>query len=88
MTFNSPHYEDYTTDFRQIAKQYRLDPDNLEVEFYTPRSQAIFIENVQQDSFKIHINLEENRIVSIQRIGHSGNGDSEIIKEKYRQFMK
>ena len=88
MTFNSPHYKDFTKEFKQIAEQYSLDPDNLEIEFYTPQSQAILVENVEDQSYKIHINLEEDRIISVQRIAYSGNGNSEDIKEKYRRFMK
>lgn len=88
MTFNSPHYKDFTKDFKQIAEQYSLDPDNLAIEFYTPQSQAILVENVDDQSYKIHINLEEDRIISVQRITHSGNGNGENIKEKYRRFMK
>ena len=88
MTFNSPHYKDFTKDFKQIAEQYSLDPDNLAIEFYTPQSQAILVENVEDQSYKIHINLEEDRIISVQRIAHSGNGNSGNIKEKYRRFMK
>ncbi len=88
MTFNSPHYKDFTKEFKQIAEQYSLDPDNLEIEFYTPQSQAILVENVEDQSYKIHINLEEDRIISVQRIANSGNGNSEDIKEKYRRFMK
>ncbi len=88
MTFNSPHYKDFTKEFKQIAEQYSLDPDNLAIEFYTPQSQAILVENVEDQSYKIHINLEEDRIISVQRIANSGNGNSEDIKEKYRRFMK
>ena len=88
MTFNSPHYKDFTKDFKQIAEQYSLDPDNLAIEFYTPQSQAILVENVDDQSYKIHINLEEDRIISVPRITPSGKGNGENIKEKYRRFMK
>ena len=88
MEFQSPHYQHYTKEFQDIAEKFSLDPENLIVEFYTPSSQAILIEQIQDESFKIHINLEENRIISIKRLGNSPNGNSECIKEKYRQFMK
>ena len=88
MEFQSPHYKDYTEDFHRIAQQYSLNPDNLKVEFYTPDCQAILVEKVQNDLFKIHINLEEHRIISIQRLSLNGNGNGDRLKEKYRRFMK
>lgn len=88
MEFESVHYRHFADDFQEIAKRFCLDPDHLKVEFYTPRSQAILIEEVENQAFKIHINLEENRIISFKRLGENGNGNSEHIKNKYRQFMK
>ncbi len=88
MKFRSPHYKHFTKDFQDIANRFSLDPDNLQVEFYTPRTQAILIEQINDQSYKIHINLEENRIISVKRLGKSNNGNSEFIKEKYRRFMK
>ncbi|MFQ6113281.1 MAG: hypothetical protein ACE5NG_04225 [bacterium] len=88
MEFQSPHYKHFTEDFQKIAKQYSLDPDKLKVEFYTPNCQAILIEQVNSHTFKIHINLEENRIISVQMLTGASNGESDLIKEKYRKFMK
>ncbi|MFQ5770639.1 MAG: hypothetical protein ACE5HX_08890 [bacterium] len=88
MEFQSPHYEHFSKDFQKIAKKFSLDPDHLKVEFYTPQTQAIVIEQVDNQSYKIHINLEENRIISFQRLGESHNGNSEFVKDKYRKFMK
>jgi len=88
MEFQSPHYEEYQNDFQQIAKDFSLDPDHLKVEFYTPNCQAILVEEVADHKFKIHISLEENRIVSIQRLTNGVNGNGERFKQKYRKYMK
>ncbi|MFQ5864252.1 MAG: hypothetical protein ACE5IW_03385 [bacterium] len=88
MEFQSPHYKLFTEDFHKIAKQFSLDPDQLRVEFYAPHCQAIFVERVNGHAFKIHINLEENRIISVQMLSGSINGQSDLLIEKYRKYMK
>jgi hypothetical protein len=88
MELQSPHYEQYTKDFENIARKFSLDPNGLKVEFYTPNCQAILIEKVNGEEFKIHINLEDTRIVSIRRLTENGNDNGEQLKEKYRKFMK
>lgn len=88
MEFYAPHYKEFSEDFEEIAKQYGLDPEKIKIEFYTPQCQAILTEEVEDQTFKIHINLEEDRIVSIKRLSGNGNGSAETLKEKYRQFMK
>ncbi|MFQ5769897.1 MAG: hypothetical protein ACE5HX_05140 [bacterium] len=88
MEFLSSRYQYFTKDFQHIANQFNLDPDKLKVEFYTPKCQAILVEQVEGHAFKIHINLEENRIISIQMLGGPKNGSVEYIKEKYRKYMK
>ncbi len=88
MDFQAPHYQEYAEEFKQIAQRFDLDPKHLKVEFYLPRTQAILIEQVENQEFKIHINLEENRIISFQRLTPNGNGNCERIKNKYRRFMK
>ncbi len=88
MEFQSPHFKIFTEDFHRIAEQFSLDPEKLKVEFYAPRCQAIFVEQVNGHTFKIHINLEENRIISVQMLNGTSNGECDLIKEKYRKYMK
>ena len=88
MEFKVQHYSNFTKDFLEIARNYSLDPDNLKIEFYTPRCQAILVERVENHLFKIHINLQENRIVAVQRISVGPNGNLDALKDKYRKFMK
>lgn len=88
MEFHVPRYKDYKEDFKELAEQYSLNPEKIIIEFYTPQIQAILTEQVEDQTFKIHINLEENRIVSIQRLSTNGNGRTEALKDKYRKFMK
>ena len=88
MEFQAPHYKDYVDDFQKIAKHYSLNPEKVKIEFYTPHCQAILTEEIENHTFKIHINLEENRIVSIKHLTGNGNGNTDTFKEKYRKFMK
>ncbi len=87
MKFNLPQYKNFRDELLAIAKRFSLNPDMLTVEFYSPRSQAILVEKVQNDNIKIHIDLQESRIVSIQQISPSVNGNFEFLKQKYRRFM-
>jgi hypothetical protein len=88
MEFQAPHYEEYVEDFQKIAKHYSLNPEKIKIEFYTPQCQAILTEQIEDHTFKIHINLEEDRIVSIKHLTANGNGNTDTFKEKYRKFMK
>lgn len=88
MEYQSQFYEKFLEEISKIAAAYSLNPDNLEVEFYAPGSQAIFIETVENHRFKIHINLQEHRIISYQMMTGTQNGEAESIKDKYRKYMK
>jgi hypothetical protein len=88
MEYQSPHYRHFSKDLKELARRYELNPSNLTVEFYTPRHQAIVVEKLDNDEFQIHINLEENRIVSVKRLTENHNGNGVHIREKYRKYMK
>ncbi len=94
MEFQTPHQDiQLAKNFQNLARRFELNPEKLKVEFYSPQ-QAIVIEEVDNYTFKIHINLQENRIISVQRLKTNGyangvNGNKiEKLKEKYRKFMK
>ena len=88
MEFQSPHYKHFSKDLKELARKYELDPQSLTIEFYTPNHQAIVIERFDEEAFKIHINLEEERIISVKRLTENGNGNGENLKKKYRKYMK
>lgn len=90
MEYHSPHYKHFSKDLNELAHQYELDPQNLTIEFFTPRHQAIVVEKLDGEAFKIHINLEENRIISVKRLTENGcaNGKGAHLREKYRKYMK
>ena len=73
----------------EIAEGFDLDLDNLQVEFFSPGHQGIFVEKVGQRMFRIHVNIEENRIIAVKQIegplAPSGAGDP---FEKYKSYMK
>jgi hypothetical protein len=87
MEYKSPHFKRYANDFIRIAKNFALNTEGLKVEFYMPGQQAILIEKVENEAYKVHINLQEERIISFQRISGNGKPYSETIHRKYRQYM-
>ncbi len=87
MEFKLPQYKKFKKALVDVANRFGLNPDHLKIEFFTPNCQAILVEQVENQNYKIHINLEENRIVSIQRLNGTG-GYPDHIRQKYRQFMK
>ncbi len=88
MEFISPQLRAFKETLMDVASRFSLNPDKLSVEFFAPNCQAIFVEHVGDQDFKIHINLQENRIVSIQSLSDANNGFTDRLKEKYRQYMK
>jgi hypothetical protein len=79
----------FESEIAAVAKQFDFDLNNLEIEFFTPGRQAIFVETVETHRFRIHVNLEENRIISAKQLV---TGPAERINEalfaKYKNFMK
>ena len=73
----------------KVAKGFNLDLDNLKVEIFRPGTLGIFVEKVGQYQFRIHINLEENRIVSVKQLcGPRANLQLTDPFAKYKDFMK
>lgn len=87
MKFKTKHYKQFKRNLNDIASKYSLNPDNVMVEFFTPNCQAILVEHVNEHDYKIHINLEEDRIVSIQPMDKAAEQTANW-REKYRQYMK
>ena len=87
MEFKSPHFKRFKQDFIRIAEKYAINIKGLKVEFYMPGQQAIFVEKIEDEAYKVHINLQEERIISIQRVSGTGKPASDKIRKKYRQYM-
>lgn len=74
----------------EVAEMFNFDPQHLLVEFFNPGRQGIFVEDVGEVRFRIHLSLEEKRIISVKQIA----GPSERAPgapdpfEKYKVFMK
>jgi len=81
----------YETDIAAAAEKYKLNLNDLEVESFSPAGLAIFVEKIAARRFKIHINLQEGRIISVQIMGSKSadsDSDSEALFAKYKSFMK
>jgi hypothetical protein len=79
----------YETDIAAAAEKYNLSLNDLEVESFSPAGLAIFVEKIEGKRFKIHINLQEGRIISVQIMGsESADRNNEALFAKYKSFMK
>ena len=80
----------YGKNASEIAQGFNLDLKNLKVEFFSPGHQGIFIERVGHSSFRVHVNIEENRIIAVEQIAgpaamkQAGSSDPFA---KYKNFM-
>lgn len=87
MKFSDPSLFFLRDDAVKVAKQYHLNTEKLLVESFVPRNNAIFVENVDGNEFRIHINLQENRIISAKLLNSKKEFDKANFK-KYLAYMK
>lgn len=89
MTFSDYAFGRYETDIAAVAEKYHLNLNDLQVESFSPGRLAILVEKVGNCRFKIHLNLEESRIISVKQIaGEATLSGSEDQFAKYKSFMK
>lgn len=86
MKFANPRLIYFKDEILQVAEQYALNPDNLVVETFIPSNNAIFVETFQSNHFRIHVNLQEQRIISVKQL-NAGHAEKEAF-QKYTVFMK
>ncbi len=78
----------FEEDIKQVAQRFNLDLEHLQVEFFSPSRQAILIETIGGREFRIHLSLEEGRIIAVkQTSGPMESGESDVFA-KYKTFMK
>jgi hypothetical protein len=78
----------YEEDIKKAAQRFGLDLAHLEVEFFSPGRQAILIETLGERVFRIHVSLEEGRIIAVkQTAGPIAAGEGGPF-DKYKAFMK
>jgi hypothetical protein len=89
MNYTDYAFGRFATDIAAVAQQYQLDLEGLEVELFTPGRQAIVVEAVGNQRFRVHINLEENRIIAVKQITPPlvKNAGADPFA-KYKSFMK
>ncbi len=89
MTYNEYAFGSFETDIAAVAEQYDLNLDHLDVEFFSPGRQAILVEEVDGHRFRVHVNLEENRIIAVKQLDHAqSTSASEDPFAKYKNYMK
>jgi len=90
MTYSEAGFHFDEEEIAQVAASFNLDANHLHVEFFRPGHQGIFIETVSDCKFRIHLSLEEKRIVAVQQIaGPTAQGlNAPDPFAKYKAFMK
>jgi hypothetical protein len=78
----------FEEDIIEIVRFFGLDEGNVEVEFFTPRTQAILVERVESWRFRIHINVQEKRIISVRQIEPGVAAAPPEVLARYKAFMK
>lgn len=79
----------YETEIAAVAEKYKLDLNGLEVESFSPTGLAILVEKIADRRFKVHINLQEGRIISVQKMGtEPADKENSELFAKYESFMK
>lgn len=89
MTPDEYAFGSFAADIATVAQQYDLQLNDLEVELFTPGRQAIVVENIGGRRFRVHLSLEENRIVAVKQISPGAfESSSDDQFAKYKRFMK
>ena len=86
MKFAHPSLMLFKDEILKTAERYALSSDDLFVETFIPGNNAILVETVQNNKFRVHINLQENRIIAAKHL-NSAEGHREAMA-KYTAFMK
>lgn len=88
MDYHDGSLRRFEEEILEMARFFQLDDKNLEVEFYTPRTQLIVVERAAPWRFRIHINIQEKRIVSVRQIESTAPAVRPEALSKYKAFMK
>jgi len=90
MTYDEFGFGLYQEDITKVAERFHLDLAHLAVEFFRPERQGIFVETVGERQFRIHVSLEEGRIIAVKQIAGPDEEESAgaDLFGKYKAFMK
>jgi len=89
MNYTEYAFGRYETDIVAVAAKYNLNLKDLEVESFSPTGLAILVEKIGERRFKIHINLQEGRIIAVKQIaGAPLENNTGTQFAKYTNFMK
>lgn len=86
MKFSNPRLFFFKDEIAKMAERFRLNADDLLVESYEPRTTAIVVETVDNHRFRVHINLQENRIIAAKQLDADRVDKAKF--EKYLVYMK
>lgn len=78
----------FAQDIAAVAQRFQLDLAHLHIEIFSPGRQAIVIEKQGAHAFRIHLSLEEDRIVAVKRIAGPAVTNEDELFAKYKTFMK
>jgi len=78
----------FEEEIQEMVRFFKFDEENLAVEFFTPRTQLIVVERLHPWRFRIHINVQEKRIVAVRQIENAAPAVPTEILARYKAFMK
>ncbi len=78
----------FAQDIAAVARRFHLELEHLQVEIFSPGRQAILIETQGEHVFRIHLSLEEDRIVAVKQIDGPAVSTENVLFTKYKTFMK
>jgi hypothetical protein len=79
----------FSKEIAAVAEKFDLNLDHLDIEFFSPGHQGIFVETVNGRRFRIHLSLEEDRIVAVKQLDlNPSEKIAEDLLAKYKNFMK
>lgn len=82
MKIANPGLAYFRPEIERLAEKFGLDRNRTLVESYVPNSTAIFVESVRDKKFRIHVNVQEGKIISAKQL--SGG---ELDRNQLRRYL-
>ncbi|KAA3615395.1 MAG: hypothetical protein DWQ05_13650 [Calditrichaeota bacterium] len=86
MQFVNSHLMIFSEDIEKIVDMFSLNTKDLLVESFSPGDNAIIVETQNKSRFRLHIDLQEKRIIAAKKLGENKSDTHDF--DKYIAFMK
>jgi len=86
MKYSNPGLIFFEKEILHMSKKFNLNTEESIVESFVPNTNAIIVETVDHYRYRVHINLQEKRIISARQLNMRPL--QKPIMAKYTAFMK